>query len=168
MATLAAFMKYPCESRLESDHRLKEGQSTKKFGFFQSERAFAEEVAEEVGLIRRDDRIRVWSRHPLAFLVEAADDICYRIIDFEDGYRLGLVSFNDAQDLLTPIAASRDIRKRLSTILGQKEKIEFLRSSVVGRLIREVVDVFLKNEEEILSGDFDSELVSMIDSARCS
>src|SRR5204863_4828120 len=90
-ATLGAFTKYPCPSFFPARDKSKKSQ--KKFGFFQSEKAFFAEMAEKTGLIQTDKS--AWCRHPLAFLVEAADDICYSIIDLEDGCRLGLVSFDE-------------------------------------------------------------------------
>ena len=160
MATLATFMKYPREVKLVDEPDLGAGQSNKKFGFFQSEAHFAKEVAATVGLISKSTKISAWSRHPLAFLVEAADDICYRTIDFEDGYRVGCVSFNDAKELLLGIVKGKDIVEKLKNIDGEKEQIEFLRARAINRMITEVVAIFLKREEEILAGTFDSELVA--------
>lgn len=164
MATLATFMKYPREVKLTDEPKLGAGQSNKKFGFFQSEAGFAEEVATTVGLISKSAKISAWSRHPLAFLVEAADDICYRTIDFEDGYRLGYVSFEDARELLLGIVKGKDTVEKLKSIVGEKEQIEVLRARAINRMISEVVAVFMKRENEILAGAFDSELVAEIGS----
>jgi len=163
MATLAAFMKYPRESPLPSDPKLPNGQSTKKYGFFQWDVDFAEEVAEEVGLVRRHAAVRAWIRHPLTFLVEAADDICFRIVDFEDGCRLGLVPFAEGEEALCAIANDAETKERLKGIRVPREKIEYLRSRAIGRLVRDVVAVFLKHETEILNGQFDDELIRLID-----
>jgi len=94
-ATLAAFTKYPCPSLF--DQRDKSKKSQKKFGFFQTEKESFKEVAEQVGLTVQSESN--WGRHPLTFLVEAADDICYSIIDLEDGCSLGLVSYEEARIL---------------------------------------------------------------------
>ncbi|HWA33655.1 MAG TPA: dNTP triphosphohydrolase, partial [Cyclobacteriaceae bacterium] len=96
-ATLGAFTKYPCPSLFPERNKSKKSQ--KKFGFFQSEQAIFSELASQLELMRAGSG---WVRHPLAFLVEAADDICYSIIDLEDGCRLGLVSFEDTVELLAP------------------------------------------------------------------
>lgn len=164
MATLATFMKYPRESKLPEDPERK-GQSGKKFGFFQSEVEFAEEVADAVGLIRRDPKIRWWGRHPLAFLVEAADDICYKIIDFEDGFKLGLISFSDAKELFSKIDNDKDVERKLKGISDKKEQIEYLRAQAIGTLVRQVVREFLNCEIQLLEGNFDSELVAVIPAA---
>ena len=89
--------KYPRESWLGGGRF--SGVSAKKFGFVAEDRARFEEVAAEVGLIRRDRNFALWHRHPLAFLVEAADDISYRVIDIEDGYRLGHFSYDEVLEL---------------------------------------------------------------------
>src|SRR4051812_20139828 len=95
-ATLAAFTKYPRASVLPV--ATNGGSSTKKFGFFQSESELFEQVATGTGLLRRNPEALWWSRHPLAFLVEAADDICYRLVDFEDGFRLKHLSYKEVHD----------------------------------------------------------------------
>ena len=97
-ATLATFTKYPIEACVPSELRAKKA-GAKKFGFFQSEKEMFEIVAVKTGLLRRNDKYLWWCRHPLAFLVEAADDICYRIIDFEDGYRLGMIPFKVVENI---------------------------------------------------------------------
>lgn len=87
-STLGAFMKYPKESlpKKPTSHI-----ADKKYGVFQSEKEFFVEVAQELGLQKKDASQLSFNRHPLAYLVEAADDICYTIIDFEDGINLGLI-----------------------------------------------------------------------------
>jgi dGTPase len=110
-ATLGAFTKYPCPALFPE--RDKKKKSQKKFGFFQSEAEEFEAIAQELGLIR--DRGFSYSRHPLAFLVEAADDICYSIIDLEDGCRLRLLSFDETVDLLSGILGDKIDRKNWQT-----------------------------------------------------
>src|SRR5262249_14355193 len=103
-AVLGTFMKYPRASSVELGNDSYVG--GKKIGFFKAEEAYFNEVAEKLGLVRRREHEPYWSRHPLAFLVEAADDICYAIIDIEDGYELGYLTFPEAKDALVPIAGS--------------------------------------------------------------
>ncbi|MBD1923400.1 deoxyguanosinetriphosphate triphosphohydrolase [Microcoleus sp. FACHB-831] len=157
--TLAAFTKYPRESFIpESILNCYPGRSVKKYGFFQAEKELFTEVAETVGLIRRDDKTAWWSRHPLAFLVEAADDICYSIVDVEDGYRMGYISFKKAKDLLNEIA---EIPKTdFNAADSGAEKVKRLRAKAINELIQEVVKIFLDNEPDILSGNFDKDLLS--------
>lgn len=104
--TLAAYMKYPRESDISKDdlEASPARKSISKHGFHQSEKDLYSEIANVLGLIRRKDNIAWWARHPLAFLVEAADDICYRIVDVEDACRMGFIPFSQAKELIDRIA----------------------------------------------------------------
>jgi dGTPase len=156
---LAAFTKYPRESFIpESILNGDSGRSVKKYGFFQAEKDLFTEVAETVGLTRRHHDAAWWSRHPLAFLVEAADDICYSIVDVEDGYRMGYISVDDATSLLNEIA---EIAKTdFNAADSDAEKVKRLRATAIDKLIREATKIFLANEQDILSGKFDEDLLS--------
>ncbi len=158
--TLATFTKYPRESTIDPtilDSYA--GRSSKKHGFFQAEVDIFIEVAETVGLIRRSDRTAWWCRHPLAFLVEAADDICYSIVDLEDGYLMGYIPFTVARELLDPIAGSQD--DKLADIALESERIKYLRAVAINNLITEAKEIFLDNECSILAGVFDKDLLSL-------
>lgn len=167
-ATLATFSKYPRESLLEIEdnevlkHESQNRTSAKKYGFFQSEKKIFEEVAEKVGLIRIDKGSAWWCRHPLAFLVEAADDICYLIMDFEDGFNTGYIDYSTTVDLLIDIAGENylnDLNKE-SDKSTRRENIRFLRGKAINKLIDVAVDSFKKHESELLTGSFDSPLLS--------
>ena len=156
--TLAAFTKYPRESLLsESTLNGYSGRSVKKYGFFQAEKDLFAEVAETVGLIRRHDNAAWWSRHPLAFLVEAADDICYSIVDVEDGHRMKYISFEKTEYLLNKIA-NIDINKHDES---EEEKVKRLRAKAIHNLLKQATDIFFAHEQEILSGEFDKNLLSL-------
>lgn len=157
-ATLGAFTKYPKESL---PVRPTKNISDKKYGFFQSERDFFVDVASELQLKSNstDSDLR-FSRHPLAFLVEAADDICYTIIDFEDGINLGLISEDLALEYLGKLINERINTKKYTQLLTKEERIAYLRAIAIGTLIQEAVEIFIKNEENILKGDFHSSLLS--------
>ncbi len=160
-ATLAAFTKYPRESWIGGGHY--SGVSAKKFGFVAQDRALFEEVAAEVGLIRRDSNFAIWWRHPLAFLVEAADDISYRVIDIEDGFRLGHFDLETVLDLFWPIIGDRERQEaRLRRIGDDKGKIEFLRAKVINEAISQAMACFLDHEEAILAGRFDEPLLDRL------
>ncbi len=156
-ATLGAFTKYPCPAHFLA--RDKNKKSQKKFGFFVAEQKIFTEVAVQLGLPGGDDH--VWSRHPLTFLVEAADDICYSIIDLEDGCRLGLVSFEETVDLLAPILKDKLNRNKLIGKAGLNEKVGVLRAMAIGELIDACTQVFLDHEQEILAGKFDQALTDL-------
>lgn len=158
-ATLAAFTKYPRESWLGGSRYA--GVSAKKHGFAAADRAAFATVAGEVGLIPRDNHHAMWCRHPLAFLVEAADDISYRVIDIEDGYRLGHFSYPEVQALFWPLIADPERqRPRLERIRDPKERVEFLRAKVINEVIRQVLECFMDNETAILAGRFDTPLLA--------
>ncbi|MET0093950.1 MAG: dGTP triphosphohydrolase, partial [Sedimenticola sp.] len=121
-ATLAAFTKYPRESFLGGSNF--NGVSAKKQGFVVEDRERFTEVANEVGLIRRDPSRAIWHRHPLAFLVEAADDISYRVIDIEDGFRLGYFTLDEVMDLFWPMIPDRAKQEqRLNRISDDKGRV---------------------------------------------
>ena len=156
--TLAAFTKYPRESSIPQDIlNGYSGKSAKKFGFFQAEKDLFQEVAETLGLIRRDDRCYWWARHPLSFLVEAADDICYSIVDIEDSYRMKCMSFEKASQFLNAVAQvpSAEFDRE-----SENEQIKYLRAKAISVLIKDTVNVFLEYEDEILAGRFDDSLIS--------
>ena len=154
-AVLATFTKYPRPSHIET--RL-EGKSSKKFGFFQQDAAAFGEVARSTGLVERIPG-SAWRRHPLAFLVEVADDTCYLIVDLEDAAKLGFVSYQDAECLLCDLAGNTVSGGRLERLHDPKERLEYLRAKAIGRLLDSAAAVFLENEDAILSGEFDEELL---------
>ncbi len=160
-ATLAAFMKYPRSSCISIKPSGSRDVSAKKHGFFEAERKYFEEVASEVGLISRGGGDAWWYRHPLAYLVEAADDICYGIVDLEDGVRLGHFPYLEAEAALLSICDD-SVKQRLKKIDDNKEKIELLRAKSINVLVSQVVDVFIANEEEILSGNYQASLIKSI------
>jgi len=151
-ATLGAFTKYPKESLPKKPTK---NIADKKYGFFQSDKEFFKEVAEELGMIsnKTGDDIG-YERHPLAFLVEAADDICYTIIDFEDGINLGLVSEDFALEYLIKLVKDTIDTAKYQTLTTKEDRISYLRALAIGNLINDAVRVFIENEEAILQGKF--------------
>jgi dGTPase len=155
--TLATFTKYPRESFLpDTIIGNYKGISTKKYGFFQAEKELFQHIADTVGLIHRHRDYIWYARHPLTFLMEAADDICYSIVDLEDGCRMGAISFAETRDLLQEIAGLE-----LSEIeVDREEIIKTLASKSINKLITEVASIFLEYEADILAGKFDESLLS--------
>lgn len=158
-ATLGAFTKYPKESL---PVRPTNNVEDKKYGFFQEDKAFFKEVAERLGLKSNsnNDDLR-YARHPLAFLVEAADDICYTIIDFEDGINLGLIPEPLALEYMEGIIQGRINRNKYEQLQTKEERIAYLRAVAIGTLIQEATDIFLANEAAILQGDFHQSLLKL-------
>ncbi|MDU8886714.1 deoxyguanosinetriphosphate triphosphohydrolase [Yeosuana sp. MJ-SS3] len=156
-ATLGAFMKYPKESlpKKPTNHI-----TDKKYGFFQSDKEAFSEVANELGLIKRGKRDNAsFSRHPLTFLVEAADDICYTIIDFEDGINLGLIQEEFALEYLINLVRDTINTKKYHQLKNTQDRVSYLRALAINTLIFEAVDIFIKNEEAILKGEFNTALL---------
>ncbi|GGK13453.1 dGTPase [Yeosuana aromativorans] len=155
-ATLGAFMKYPKESlpKKPSNHI-----ADKKYGFFQSETDAFTDVAHELGLIQRSDTDISFSRHPLAFLVEAADDICYTIIDFEDGINLGLIQEEFALEYLINLVRGRIKTENYYALSNKEDRVSYLRALAIGTLIDEAVTIFMDNETAILNGTFQTALL---------
>jgi len=151
-ATLGAFMKYPKESLPKKPTK---NICDKKYGFFQSDKKFFQEVATDLGLISNKNGDDIgFERHPLAYLVEAADDICYTIIDFEDGINLGLVSEDFALEYLIKLVKDSIDVDKYKTLTTKEDRISYLRALAIGSLINDAVRVFLENEEDILRGKF--------------
>ncbi|MFC4635450.1 deoxyguanosinetriphosphate triphosphohydrolase [Dokdonia ponticola] len=150
-ATLGAFMKYPKESLpVKPTKHI----ADKKFGFFQSEKQAFQEVADELGLLQtRDGKDISYARHPLTFLVEAADDICYTIIDFEDGINLGLISEDYALEYMVKLVPNINTKKYYQ-LTTKAARVGYLRALAIGTLIEEAVTIFMENEEAILKGAF--------------
>jgi dGTPase len=151
-ATLGAFMKYPKESLPKKPTK---NIADKKYGFFQTDKDFFQEVAVELGLISNKSGNDIgFERHPLAYLVEAADDICYTIIDFEDGINLGLVSEDYALEYLIKLVKDTIDTAKYKTLTTREDRISYLRALAIGNLINDTVRVFIENEEAILQGNF--------------
>lgn len=151
-ATLGAFTKYPKESL---PNRATNHIADKKYGFFQSEKEAFKDLADELGLIQtRKGNDISFARHPLAFLVEAADDICYTIIDFEDGINLGLISEEFALEYLINLVRDSININKYNALVNTQDRVSYLRALAINALINEAVEVFMINEENILKGSF--------------
>ena len=160
-AILGAFTKYPKESlpKKPTKHI-----ADKKYGFFQTEKEAFIDVANELGLTSRGQNGDVsYSRHPLAFLVEAADDICYTIIDFEDGINLGLIPEEYALEYLINLVRDSINTKKYHQLTNTKDRVSYLRALAINTLINEAVTIFMDNEDAILNGDFN---ISLLDKSK--
>lgn len=158
-STLASIVKYPYESLLAGDKN--------KFGFFTSERDDYLKVAERLEILRHDrsDGLLSFARHPLVYLVEAADDICYEVMDIEDAHKLHLLDTDRVIDLFLaffPISRQEKMKHTLERVTDPNEQISYLRSSVIGILVNSCADAFIEHEEEILNGNFEGTLLDKI------
>ncbi len=156
-ATLGAFIKYPKESLPKKPtNRI----ADKKYGVFQADLEFFRELTGELGMKATGSGQNIsFARHPLAFLVEAADDICYTIIDFEDGINLGLISEDYALEYLINLVRDNINTKKYNSLKNTKDRISYLRALAIGNLIQEAARIFIANEDKILAGEFQQSLL---------
>jgi len=147
-ATLGAYMKYP---KASLPHKPTKHVADKKFGFFQTEESEFSALAKDLGLNKKRD---TFYRHPLAYLVEAADDICYTIIDFEDGINLGWISESYALEYLINLVKDAIDNKTYASLKHTPQRMSYLRALAINSLIQDAVAIFTENEEAILSGSF--------------
>lgn len=158
---LASIVKYPFASSLAGNHG--------KFGFFASEAESYRKIADELGIFCKSapGEPLKYARHPLAYMVEAADDICYEIMDIEDSHKLKILSFAETEHLLLSFFdedIQQKIRQRIidEEMTDENEKVVYMRASVIGKLENECVAAFLAHEEEILAGTFEGSLIDHI------
>lgn len=158
---LASIVKYPFSSSLAGEHG--------KFGFFNSEKNDYRKIADELGIICKhdEDENLAFARHPLVYLVEAADDICYEIMDIEDSHKLKILSYQETERLLLNFFDEENQEKILNRIhneelTDQNEKVVYMRACVIGKLENECVATFMEHEEEILNGTFQGSLIDHI------
>ena len=146
-ATLGAFTKYP---KASLPHKPSKHVADKKFGFFQAQKDGYTAVTSDLGLLQANNTIR---RHPLAYLVEAADDICYTLIDFEDGINLGWISEDYALEYLINLVKDNINTKKYQTLTTKKDRLGYLRALSISTLIQEAAELFMAHEAEIMSGN---------------
>lgn len=158
-ATLAATVKYPYNSSVN------EGQ---KYGFFQSEKSTYEKIANDLGLVELEHGKGVYARHPLVYLVEAADDICYQIMDIEDAHKLGILTTEQTFDLFFDFfndEKQAHFKKTLERVGDKNEQVSYLRASVIGALVEACSNLFVENEEAILAGTYTGSLIKNMDNS---
>lgn len=156
-STLASIVKYPFSSSLAGNKS--------KFGFFVSEEESFRRIAEELGMKKISDSPLRYERYPLVYLVEAADDICYQMMDIEDAHKLKILTTDEVKSLLLAYFSEerqQHIQETLNRVSDVNEQIAYLRSSVIGLLIEECVRVFVANEEAILNGCFEGTLIKQM------
>lgn len=156
-STLASIVKYPYSSELSGEKG--------KFGFFQTEEEDYIRIATELGILHLNNNPVKYVRYPLVFLVEAADDICYQIMDIEDAHKLRLLTSEETIGLLLNFFEGDKLphMKKVMHMVGDtNEKIAYLRSCIIGLLVDECSRIFIENEEAILNGSFNSPLINHI------
>lgn len=167
--TIASILKYPCESGAVD----KTFKHRKKWGFFRTEQETVKTIATELGMIQESAEPLLYKRHPFVYLVEAADDICYSIVDLEDAQRLGILRKEEAADALIDVIQRVDATERESNktygyfkgISDTNEAIAFLRARVINLLAHRATDVFMEHTDAILNGRFNDTLIDNINNA---
>ena len=155
-STLASIVKYPYSSRLAGKKQ--------KFGFFLSEEEDYRRIADELGITRisKEGEPLRYARHPLVYLVEAADDICYQMMDIEDAHKLKILTTEETKDLYRRFFRKErlgHIDEICRLVTDTNEQIAYLRSTAIGVLIKECTRVFTENEDAILNGTFEGALI---------
>lgn len=155
--TVASIIKYPYESGLEG---------MKKFGYFQSEVDIFKHIIKELGLKVIDPEKGIYARHPLVYLVEAADDICYQVMDIEDAHKLKILSYEETYALLTGFFNNETeahefekIEEVFKEVTDKNERMAFLRAKVIGKLVGICTDIFWRHHDAILNGTFSKGLI---------
>jgi dGTPase len=168
-ATLASIVKYPCAS-IEGFNKKTGLISTKKSGFFDSERDIFEHIASELEIPKKTGYQHVYARHPFVYLTEAADDICYRIIDMEDAHRLHILSLQTIKDLFYPFFANEQnqynslgyIEKKVDKLNDDNQKVQFIRAKWIGLMTEKLSAAFTENETALLAGNLESDLMKCL------
>ena len=164
-ATLAYIIKYPADST--NGLKKKSFISAKKSGFFDAEVEFYRSIASKLNINALNEEKTVFARHPFVFLVEAADDICYRIIDLEDAHRLNIISIQEARNLLEPFfenqEGKKNIKEKVDTIEDDKQKLAFLRALLIGKLVAKCTEIFFEYEDQLLDGSLNKPLIDLLD-----
>lgn len=157
--TLASIVKYPFESTCATHKGF-------KYGFFQSEKNIFRQVAEELGLLQVEEHPLQYVRHPLVYLVEAADDICYQIMDIEDSHKMRILSYDETTAILENFYDKNEdkedlkiIARTFKVVTDKNERIAFLRAGIINKLINACADVFCTHYEAIMDGTFKSTLI---------
>jgi dGTPase len=154
-STLASIVKYPYLSNFADPKKA-------KFGFFYSEEETYLKIADDLGVIPNPENPARFARYPLVYLLEAADDICYQLMDIEDAHKLKILTSEETKELLLGyLSEEKQVKTKeiFSVVTDINEQIAYLRSSVVGILVRECAPIFVDKEEEILTGQFTGSLI---------
>ncbi len=167
--TLASIAKYPCESTGKWISKSNPQTHRKKFGFFQAEKTTFLKIAESTGMLKDDNNDHLgWYRHPFVWLVEAADDICYHIIDLEDAHRVGIIGAKQCEKLLINVITCLDVEdigkfeSNLAKINNENARITYLRAKTINSLTHKAKDAYIKNLDKILNGTHNESLFDLI------
>jgi len=160
-ATLASLVKYPYSSDAASGKKF-------KYGYFVSEREIFEEIAREQGIVRLSENPVRYCRHPLAYLVEAADDITYQVMDVEDAHKLKILSTAETKDVLMAFWGDHSefhstAANIFATVTDPNEQISYMRAMLINKLVGECIGVFIAKYDEIMNGRYSQSLIDSLE-----
>jgi dGTPase len=166
--TLASIVKYPsCSS--EGFNKKSGLIATKKSGFFDSEIETFADIAHQMGIHKKEGYKQVYARHPFVYLTEAADDICYRVIDLEDAHRLHIVSLQKIEELFLPFFSEKEgynskgyVEKKLSQLNDDNQKVQFIRAKWIGLMVEKLYRIFIEQEQQLLEGTLECDLLKCL------
>lgn len=166
--TLASLVKYPCAS-IDGFNKKTGLIATKKSGFFDSELSTYEQIADTLHIPKKEGYRHVYARHPFVYLTEAADDICYRVIDLEDAHRLHIITLDTFMDMFLPFFEQEQdynsidyIKKKVANINDDNQKVQYIRARWIGLMIEKMSDIFMAYEAELLNGTLEKELLKCL------
>lgn len=169
--TLASIVKYPCSSE-EGFNKQTGLVATKKSGFFDGEKETYRHIADTMQIPLVEGFSSVYARHPFVYLTEAADDICYRVIDLEDAHRLHIVSYDEFMDLFLPFFSEKEgynsaayVEKKLASLKDDNQKVQFMRAKWIGLMVEKLSALFMERETAILAGSLQQDLLSCLPEA---
>ncbi len=170
--TLASLVKYPCASS-QGFNKNTGLIATKKSGFFDSEAATYRQIADALHIPEEAGHQNVFARHPFVYLTEAADDICYRVIDLEDAHRLHIISLDTFKDMFLPFFENEDkvyntrayVEKKLANINDHNQKVQYIRARWIGLMIEKLSGIFMAHEDELLNGTLQKDLLKCLPDA---
>ncbi len=166
--TLASIVKYPCAS-YEGFNKANGLIATRKSGYFNNETGIYKDIADTLSIPKKEGFETVYARHPFVYLTEAADDICYRIIDMEDAHRLDIVSLEEIEVLFLPFFDEPDgynsadyIRKKVDSLRDANQKVQYIRARWIGIMTDMLAKAFIEHEEDLLTGNLQKDLLSCL------
>jgi dGTPase len=167
--SLASLIKYPCAS-IEGFDKKSGLIATKKSGFFDSELPVYRQIAAALQIPEKEGYKHVYARHPFVYLTEAADDICYRVIDLEDAHRLHIISLEKFMDMFLPFFDDAKepynsrayVEKKLANIHDDNQKVQYIRARWIGLMVEKIAALFIDHEQELLAGTLEKDLLKCL------
>ncbi|MBA3828130.1 MAG: deoxyguanosinetriphosphate triphosphohydrolase [Taibaiella sp.] len=167
--TLAAIVKYPSSSQEGFSFKKSGLIATKKSGYFDTESDTFKAIADALGVPVKEGYSNVYARHPFVYLTEAADDICYRVIDLEDAHRLHITSLQKIKELFLPFFEKETgynsvayLARKIDNINDDNQKVQYIRARWIGLMVDKLTNAFMENEAALLGGTLEKDLMKCL------